>query len=151
MKLYSALIKKNKEGKIADIVLLKEGFSFFAFLFGPFWFLYHKMWQEFLLLLAVNIAFAIFAEITSSGDKIFLEIALAFAVALNATHWFCEHLKKRNYEFIGLIFGSNFANAKLRFVQNLSADISAFDDSILNPKLHRKMMKLQNPKKRFFA
>ncbi len=151
MKLYSALIKKNKEGKIADIVLLKEGFSFFAFLFGPFWFLYHKMWQEFLLLLAINIAFAIFGEIAPGGDKIFLEIALAFTVALNATYWFCEHLKKRNYEFVGLVFGSNFANAKLRFVQNLSADISAFDDSILNPKLHRKMMKLQNPKKRFFA
>ena len=141
MKLYSALIKKNKDGKIEDITLLKEGFSFYAFLFGPLWFLYHKMWQEFTALLALNIAFGIFGDITSGFDKIFLEIALVFAIALNATHWLCDNLKKRNYQFVGLVFGSDLANAKLRFIKNLAADFSEFDDSILNPKLHCKMTK----------
>ncbi|MBP7710015.1 MAG: DUF2628 domain-containing protein [Rickettsiales bacterium] len=139
MKLYATLIEKNKEGKISDAVLLKEGFSFFAFLFGPFWFFYHKMWQEFFVLLALNIGLGLFGEF----DKILLEVALASIVALNANYWFGEHLKKKNYEFVGLVFGSDLTNAKLRFAANFGADISAFDDSILNPKLHRKMRKLK--------
>jgi hypothetical protein len=139
MKLYSTLIKKNKEGKISDAVLLKEGFSFFAFLFGPFWFFYHKMWQEFFVLLVLTIALGFFGEF----DKFLLESALAIIVALNANYWFGEHLKKKNYEFTGLVFGSNLANAKLRFAANFSDNISDFDDSILNPKLHRKMLKLK--------
>lgn len=147
MQLYNALLKKNKDGKIADVILRKEGFSFSAFLFGPLWFLYHKMWQEFFALIAFNIALEIFVDF----EKIFLEVVLAFIVALNANYWLCEHLKKKNYQFVGLVFGSDFANAKLRFVQNFSADLNGFEDSILNPKLHRKMMKLQSLKKRFFA
>ncbi len=139
MKLYSVLIKKNKEGKISDAELLKEGFSFFAFLFGPLWFLYHKMWQEFFVFLVLNIALGLFGEF----DKILLEVALAFIVAINANYWLGEHLKKKNYEFVGLVFGSDLANAKLRFSANFTADIDAFDDSILNPKLHRKMLKLK--------
>lgn len=150
MKLYSALIKRNPAGKIADIILLKEGFSFYAFLFGPFWFFYHKMWQEFIVLLAVNIAFGLSGNPSDFGN-IFLEISLLLIVAFNATYWRGEYLKKNNYEFTGLIFGSDLANAKLRFVQNLNGKCDNFDDSILNPKLHRKVMKLQDFRKRFFA
>ncbi len=153
MNLYDALIKKNKKGKIEDVVLLKEGFSFFAFLFGPLWFLYHKMWSEFLALLIVNFVLEAFSsKIFSDFDKNFLEVALLFIVALNANHWLCQNLKKKRYEFIGLVFGADCASAKLRFVKNFEADLTAqaveFDDSILNPKLYQKMMKL---KKAVFA
>jgi hypothetical protein len=115
MKLYNALIKKNKEGKISEVILIKEGFSFFAFLFSAFWFLYHKMYKEFLVLIAVDILFSFYANISSESDKILLQIAFVFIVALNANYWFCEHLKKKGYEFGGLFFGSSSEEAKLRF------------------------------------
>lgn len=148
MKLYNALVKKNKEGKIEDVILLKEGFSFFAFLFSGLWFLYHKMWKEFFVVLVLDIILIFFAKISSPFDKFALEIALSFVIALNANYWFCEHLKKHcGYEFFGLVFGQNKANAKLRFISNLEADCGPnqpqFDDSILNPKLHRQMMKIR--------
>jgi hypothetical protein len=82
MKLYSALIKKNEEGKISDAKLLKEGFSFFAFLFGPFWFFYHKMWREFFALLLADVALGFFVGF----DQLFLEISLVFIIALNANY-----------------------------------------------------------------
>jgi hypothetical protein len=147
MKIYNALIKKNKEGKIEDIILLKEGFSFFAFLFNGLWFLYHKMWSEFLAILLVNFLIAYMGDFLPVIDKILLEISFIFLVALNANYWLCEYLKKKDYNFVGLVFGHDKIHAKLRFLKNLKADSNPeFDYSITNPKLHRKMLKLQKSK-----
>lgn len=144
MKIYNALIKKNKEGQIRDIVLIKEGFSFFAFLFSALWFLFHRMWREFFILLLVGIVFNYIY-----GDKVLLEIAFFFLIAFNANYWFCEHMKNKGYEFAGLVFGNDCESAKLRFIKNSEDELSSaeFDDSIINPKLHRKMMKLKKSKK----
>lgn len=125
MKLYNALVQKNKEGKISEIILIKEGFSFFAFLFSAFWFLYHKMYKEFLLLIAADILFSFYADISSESDKILLQIAFAFIVALNANYLFCEHLKKKGYEFVGLFFGNSYEEAKLRFFDEFSSSTFA--------------------------
>ncbi len=147
MKPYNALIKKNKEGKIEDVILLKEGFSFFAFLFSGLWFLYHRMWKELLALIMINIAFFMLGKFFLDFNKILVETAFLFLVALNATYWLCDHLKKKGYEFVGIVFGENSTNAKIRFIKNLEADLKPnspeFEDSILNPKLHRQMMKLK--------
>ncbi len=134
MKLYSALIKKNEEGKISDAKLLKEGFSFFAFLAGPLWFFYHKMWREFFALLLTDVALGLFVGF----DQVFLEISLAFIVALNANYWLAENLKKKNYQFTGLVFGENLTAANLRFAQNFDTDISSFGEEILNPQCLQK-------------
>ncbi len=146
MKLHSALIKKNKEEKIEDIVLLKDGFSFYAFLFGPAWFLYHRMWQEFLALLVINISFGIFNHFLSASDKILLEISFIFLVALNANDWRLEHLKKKKYALVNFVFGSDAENAKLRFIENLEANIpqAEFDDSLLNPKSPHILLQFKN-------
>ncbi len=147
MRLYNALIKRNSEEKIEDVILLKEGFSFFAFCFGPFWFLSHKMWNEFFVLIALNISFAFFANDFFRSNKILLEILFSFMIAINANYWFGEHLRKKNYQFVGLIFGSSKSNAQLRFAQNFSPNsqnnINEFGDAILDPKLYRQTMKLK--------
>ncbi|NBV06229.1 MAG: DUF2628 domain-containing protein [Proteobacteria bacterium] len=124
MKLYNALIKKNQEGKIAEVVLLKEGFSIWAFLFSAFWFLYHKMRKEFLVLLLVNFVFVFTKKLNflSGFDNFFLEMAFFFIIALNANYWLVDAMKKRGYEFVGLVFGSDAANAKMRFVENLKSE-----------------------------
>jgi len=153
MKIYSAFIKKNKEGKIADVTLVKDGFSFFAFFFSGLWFLSHKMWSEFFALMFVGVMFSLSSDFLPNFDKAFLQLAFVFIVAFNANYWLCEHLKRKDYEFVGLVFGDDLSSAKMRFVKNLEAHCSQnfveFDDSILNPKLHRQMMKFKKPK--FFA
>lgn len=144
MKIYNALIKKSREGKIEDVVVLKEGFSFPAFFFSGLWFLYHRMWHEFFVLLLIILLFGSSNSLLSGFDKGFLQFAFFLIIALNANYWRCEHLKKNGYEFVGLVFGTDLDNAKLRFVSKYEVDENPeFADSILNPKLHRKMMKLQ--------
>lgn len=121
MKLYNALIKKNFEGKIEDIVLFKEGFSMMAFLFSAFWFLYHKMRKEFVVMLVANFVFAFAGKYNflSGFDEFCLQVAFFLIVALNANYWLVDDLKKRGYEFVGLVFGSNVADARVRFIKNL--------------------------------
>lgn len=124
MKLYNTLIKKNHEGKIEDILLLKEGFSLMAFLFSAFWFLYHKMRKEFVVLLLANFAFTFAQKLNflSGFDEMCLQMAFFFVVALNANYWLVDDLKKRGYEFTGVVFGANITDARMRFIDNLKSE-----------------------------
>lgn len=153
MKLYNVLTLNNKDGKTDDVIFLKEGFSWLAFIFNIFWFLYHKMWKESFALLLIAGVFVLFEEskIIYGDSKIIVEILLDFIIALNAYHWLCESLIKKGYQFEGVIFAKNAAQARLRYVQNLEVDVKAgeFSDAILDPKLHRKLMKLEKEKPYF--
>ncbi len=132
MQLYNVLVKKNSEEKIEDIVLIKDGFSWLAFLFSGIWFFYYRMWKELFVLIAVNFAFIFFSKISSGFDRALLEIAFFFLVALNANYWRIDHLKKKKYEFIGLAFGNSRVDAKLRFVESFDGE---FSEEILRPKI----------------
>ena len=131
MKLYSALIKKDSAGKIEDIALPKEGFSFYAFIFSGLWFLYHKMWREALLVALLNCVFIFLGKFLSNFDYVSLEIIFAFMIAINANAWLFEHLKKKNYTFVGVIFGNNLAGARVNFLKNYGDNREAFADKIL--------------------
>jgi hypothetical protein len=146
MKLYNALIKKNKSDKIEDIILLKEGFSFSAFIFSGLWFFYHRMWRELFALIIINIAFVSLGKILSDFDQSFLEISFLIIIALNANYWLCESLIKKNYEFAGLVFGRDLDEAKLNFITNLkeslSSNLEEIDEAILCPKAHLSKFKI---------
>ncbi len=65
-------------------------------------------------------------------------------IALNANHWLGEKLTTKGYEFVGIIFGNNSVNAKLRFVKKLQLkqfDKEQFGDAFLNPKEYQKRKK----------
>lgn len=134
MQPYSALIKKNKEGKIEDVVLLKDGFSFSAFLFNGLWFLYHKMWKELLAVVLINVVFAKLADFSPGFNNIFLQASLIFMIALNANYWFCQHLINKGYQFSGISFGANCDEARLNFVKNFSDDLELFAQNNFTPK-----------------
>lgn len=137
MNIYNALIKKNDNGKVEDIIMIKEGFSWKAFFFNTVWFIYHRMWKEIAILLLIGITFSFVAKLSSDFDKVTMQIALFFMVALNANNWLCEKIKNKGYEFAGIVFGSNATHAKLRFVkrmQNNELDEEQFGDAFLDPK-----------------
>lgn len=146
MKLYNTLIKKDAKGKIEDIVLLKEGFSLFAFLFNIFWFLRYKMWKESLVLMVANIVLANVEKYSGDFNSTSLEVVLLLVVAFNANYWLFEHLKNKNYEFVGMVFGKDLEEAKLRFIENFEVDLNCKDmvsDSILDPKSYCRAQKIQ--------
>jgi hypothetical protein len=141
MSIYSIYLKKNhQDNQIEDVVCLKDGFSWLAFLFGPLWFLYHKMLKEFLILIAVHVVFANLSQNNFLGniDFIILQIGFAILVAINANFWRSLHLKKKNYQFSSAIISSNGDLALAKFISHYGADrycdFKKFSDIIINSK-----------------
>jgi hypothetical protein len=120
MKLYSVLLKKNNYNEIEDLALLKDGFSFSAFCFGALWFLYHRMWREFVVVIMVNLLI-VFLPLFTSSDKLILSLGISFIIAFNANYWRSEFLSKKKYQFFGVFFGKDCEDARLAAVNSLGS------------------------------
>ena len=62
MKLYRALVKFDKENKIENIIVVDDGFSWKAFFFNPLWFLFHRMWIEVAMFVAIFYSLGFFSK-----------------------------------------------------------------------------------------
>lgn len=139
MKLYKGLIKFDKNNKIDDILVLDDVFSWKAFFLNPFWFLFHKMWQEFFLFLLV---FGILNYFADYGFFDFvMQISLIFMVALNSKSWYADFLiKKKKYQIEAMILSDNEIEAKTKFIDQINLhnkennEKYIFSDNLLNPK-----------------
>ena len=130
MKLYSVFIKQDTNGKVEDIKFLKEGISLLALLFSPIWFAYHRMWREFFAVIIITLIISHFAISVSPSFDAILQIILCFIIAINANYWFGEFLQKRkDYDFAGVVFGQDLAEAKMNFTHNFGIE---FDDLSFN-------------------
>jgi hypothetical protein len=120
MKLFNIYTKENSDNSIEDFVAVKGGSSAWAFLFGVLWFLQHKMWKEAISLAIVNAVFVVIFQnnIFGSFDLVIFEVGLAIIVAINANYWHEQYLIKKDYKFIGCVFGKNTVDAKLHFIDN---------------------------------
>ena len=139
MKLYKGLVKFDKKGKIEDIVVVDDSFSWKAFFLNPLWFLFHKMWIEFFLF---SLVLVVFIHVFSFGAYNFLmQISLLFMIALNSKTWYEDFLvKRKNYLFLAMIFGNNKTEAKIKFINQISLknkennEKIIFSDNLLDPK-----------------
>jgi len=87
-------------------VVVKEGFSWPAFIFGPLWFLLNKMWLTAAIVIALVIGQRLFFgsfKAASSGEALFgvlmflLAIVAWFLVARFANCLLCSNLEDRGY------------------------------------------------------
>ncbi|WP_047515933.1 MULTISPECIES: DUF2628 domain-containing protein [unclassified Methylophilus] len=95
------IIFRHPSGKVAKVTL---GFSWLAFLLGPFWFLVKKMWVHFFVLLIVSLLLYLFSEyaehIKSTSISLISSITLiayAFVCGRYGNHWLQSSLLKRGY------------------------------------------------------
>lgn len=145
MILYSGLVKYNKSGKIQDVIVVSDDFSWKSFFFNPLWLLYHRMWFEALFFIGV---IAIFGNFNKLGiNSLIIQIAFALAVSLNAKKWYKENLLKRHkYQLVAELFGHNHVEAKLKLINQLtlkshSDHSEIFSSEILNPQKNKKKPK----------
>jgi hypothetical protein len=139
MKLFNIYIKKSANGAINDLIMVKNGFSFWAFGFGLLWFLYRKMWRPaIIILLITSLLFYIQdRQIFTDYALTVISLAVSLIIGLNANYWYENYLKQRQYQFFGCIFGKNSALAKLRFIENYLVihpqDSELFCESLFYP------------------
>ncbi len=148
LKLYSALIKRDKSHKIEDIALVAEKFSALAFFFSLPWFLCHKMWQSSLILVLAEILLIKMMNynVISGFDFALLEIALVLLVAMNANYWYGKYLRKKGYKETSYVLAQNEEEARLKAMKSLhynspTLSFDEFSEEIIDPDFYLKSVK----------
>lgn len=116
MKLYSVFVRENKQQKIDDLIFIKEGFSFLAFIFGTFWFLYNKIWLKFFFFLLLGILFSKLheAEILGKMEYLFFSFMLSIFIAMNAKEYKTQKLQSLKYKRKFYILANNYEEARIK-------------------------------------
>lgn len=102
------------------LVFIKDGFSFPALLFGPFWLLFNRMWAVLALYLVIAFAMSMTLEwlkVASIWTSL-AGIALNFIVALEGDSIRRWTLERNGYRFIGTVVGLSTAECERRFFAN---------------------------------
>jgi hypothetical protein len=95
-------------------VLLREGFSWAAFLFGPLWFAWHLLWWWALGLLAASLAVALLLPAEAGAIA---GLALQVLVGMQARDSLRAGLAKRGQPMVGVIAAPDLDIAWFRLGQ----------------------------------
>jgi hypothetical protein len=100
-------------------VFVRDGFSFWAFLFGPLWMLRHRMWLVLALYVVILALLAAVIEVAGApglvrGLVVFL---IALLVGLEAGTLRRFTLQRRGWTNIGVVTGEDREDAERRFFE----------------------------------
>ena len=111
-------------------VLVRDGFSFWAFLLGPLWMLRHRMWLVLLgyVLAAAAIGAALHFAHVSAGTTLFAGAAIAFLIGMEAGTLRRFTLGRRRFSHVGVVVADDRDLAERRFFDSWSGN-----DRLLSP------------------
>lgn len=117
MRIYSVHIRRGGLDPERDIVLVREGFSWPAALFAPFWALWCGLWiPAIALVLAIGGLMAISGALGASG--VFTGIVLAGVAAVTgyiANDLYRANLERRGFVFQDIVAAQDRDSAEHRF------------------------------------
>jgi hypothetical protein len=98
-------------------VFVRDGFSFWAFLFGPLWMLRHRMWLAFFCFVAVVVLMEYgLRRLGLSGDVIVIVgLLLALLIGFESGTLRRFTLARRKWANVGVIVGDDLESAERRF------------------------------------
>ena len=98
-------------------VFVRDGFSFWAFLFGPLWMLRHRMWLVFVLYVAISFVLEGLVAVAGASDAVIAAIGflISFWVGLEAATLRRFTLRRRGWTDVGVISGEDREAAERRF------------------------------------
>ncbi len=122
MRVYTAYVRHSGLDPDRDVALVKEGFSWPAFVFGPLWAAFRRLW-----LAAAGFALAL-AGIEILAHVVGLDRLTGTALTLGASAvfgWVGNDLRRRKLERQGFVFqavvaGEDFDAALGRFLDHAS-------------------------------
>jgi len=120
LKIYSVHVRPADAGREQDIVLVREGFSVWAFLFQVLWALYHRLWLVALLFLVIGVASEALAAWfgLSPGGKLVLAVATATLIGAEANNLRRWTLARRGYQEVDIIAAHSLDEAEERHFGN---------------------------------
>lgn len=102
------------------LAFVKEGFSWPAFLVPFLWLIYHRMWIELVLLLAVLVALPLLFGIDQRAEALvgWASFAVSLLFAFEANDLRTAALERRGYKLAGVTTGDSRDDAELSFFRS---------------------------------
>ena len=99
-------------------VLVKEGFAWFAALFGPLWALAHRMWSWALVTALANAGFAVLVQYAPMHPAVeaALSVALFVLIGAHANDARRRSLAARGYRQVAVVAAPDSDSALLRYL-----------------------------------
>ena len=118
MQVFTMHLRPSAVTPDRDAVLVKEGFCWLAFFFGPFWALWHRMWLTSLGLFSVIIASGAIEALLRLDPLIYSAVMVGIAAIIGfcANDWRRTTLTMRGWKMVGLSAASDRDLALRRFI-----------------------------------
>ena len=96
---------------------VRDGFSFAAFLFGPFWMLRHRLWMALIcyVVVAIGLGMALRAVEASGSVTFFVMLLMALLIGFEASSLRRFALHRRKWRSLGVVVGDDLESAERRF------------------------------------
>jgi len=124
MRLYSVFLRDHGRVNDQNLLLVKEGFSWAAFVFTFVWALWNRMWWPAIVIFSVIVLSGWGAIQLGLGENIETVISISLGVGLglignDIRRW---SLERQGYQEVALVTGRNTEDAMRRFLDDVSVD-----------------------------
>jgi Protein of unknown function (DUF2628) len=101
----------------AGAILVKEGFSWPAFLIAPFWLLYQRLWLALFAVVVFGLALDLGLDLAGADPLTGFIASAGFAlfIGLEANDWRRAKLNRRGYRMAGIIAADDHDGAMHRY------------------------------------
>lgn len=104
----------------ADAVLVRDGFSLWAFLVPPLWLVWHRLWIEAALALAVTLALTALGEVAGFGlAGSLLSLLVSIYVGLEGPALRLAAYRRRLWRDWGVVSADNAGEAEMRYLSEV--------------------------------
>lgn len=117
LRVYTVHLPSPSSGESTP-VLIREGFSWGAFILGIIWTLWHRLWIESAALLALFLAMDIIVDFISLSEQVetIVMVGIAVLIGCNGNDWRRASLRQRGYHEAGVVVGPGAEEALQRFL-----------------------------------
>jgi hypothetical protein len=126
MAVYSVHAPRLKAGAAetdpARIAFVRDGFHFWAFVLGPIWMLFRRLWLVLLLYIVLVAALGVLLFFAHAGDLVrgIVTFCVALLVGLEAGNLRRWTLERRKWRTLGFVVGADRDAAERRFFSTWS-------------------------------
>ncbi len=119
MRFYTVHIQLQKSGQ-KHLVLVKEGFSWPAFLFDVFWAVHHRAWRTCWVLGAAICVFYIigYGQVIAAPLLLVVVLGWRVAVGFHGNDWRRTELTREGFQVTGVVSARDYVSAVQRFLDN---------------------------------
>ncbi len=121
----------SPQNRADEAVLVRDGFSWLAFLVPPLWLLWHRLWAEGIIAILLMGAFSGLGEMAGMGIAgSLLGLLVSIYVGLEGQAMRVAALRRRGYRQWGVVEGGNADEAYMRYAHEAAAEPDRLEPAV---------------------